>query len=86
MIASASRYSTPPEIAELYRVDPNKILGWIRRGELRTVNVATSTGGRPRYRISPADLAAFEAARAAGPAPRVSRVRRRKDPQIVEFF
>ena len=65
--------------------DPAKVLGWIKRGELRAVNVATHTGGRPRYRIGPADLAIFEAARAAGPAPKVTRCRR-KDPGIIQFF
>lgn len=77
-------YLTPPVVAERYGVDVKKIVGWIRRGELRAVNVATCTGGRPRYRISPADLAAFEVARSAGPQPRV--VRRKKDPSVIEFF
>ncbi len=79
-------YFSPPEIAERFGVDAHKVLGWIRRGELRALNVATTTGGRPRFRISPADLAAFEASRSAGPPPKISRIRRRRDPQIVEFF
>lgn len=78
-------YLTPPQVAECYGVDVKKIVGWIKRGELRAVNVATTTGGRPRYRISPSDLAAFENARAAGPTPRIAR-RRRKDPGVIEFF
>ena len=78
-------YLTPPQIGEQYGVDPAKVLGWIRRGELRAMNVATTIGGRPRYRIAPADLAAFEAARSAGPTPRVSR-RRRTDPSVIQFF
>jgi hypothetical protein len=86
MIASASRYLTPPQLAERYGVDPNKVLGWIRRGELAAVNVATTTGGRPRWRVSPEALAAFEAARAAGPAPHITRIRRRKDPNVIEYF
>ena len=80
-----SIYLSPPEVARRYGVDPAKVLGWIRRGELRALNVATHTGGRPRYRISPADLAVFEAARAAGPAPKVTR-RRRKDAGVIQFF
>ncbi len=81
----ASAYLTPPEIARRFSVDAAKILTWIRSGELRAINTATTTGGRPRYRISPADLAAFEASRAAGPQPRVVR-RRRKTPGITDFF
>ena len=79
------RYLSPPEIAKRYGCDSHKILTWIRSGELHAVNMATTTGGRPRWRISPSDLALFEAARAAGPAPKAIR-RRRRDPSIVEFF
>jgi len=56
-------YHTPPEVARRLRVNAEKVLGWIRRGELRAVNVADRLGRRPRYRIALADLLAFEAAR-----------------------
>ena len=79
-------YSTPAAVAKRLGVDVHKILTWIRRGELRAVDVSTTTGGRPRYRISEADLAVFLAARAAGPEPRISRIRRRKDPSVIEYF
>ncbi|MCD4728168.1 MAG: helix-turn-helix domain-containing protein [Pirellulales bacterium] len=81
----ASPYLTPPAVAKRLAVDPAKILAWIRSGELRAVNTATTITGRPRYKISPADLAAFEAARAAGPTPKVVR-RRRKDPSATQYF
>jgi excisionase family DNA binding protein len=74
--ALPSRYLSPPEIADRFGVDPAKVVGWIRKGELRAVNVGNGPS-RPRYRISPADLAAFEAGRAAGPRPKITRVRRR---------
>ena len=73
----ASPYLTPPAVAERFAVDTHKVLGWIKRGELRAIDVATSTGGRPRYRISPSDLALFEASRSATPQPKVSRIRRK---------
>jgi excisionase family DNA binding protein len=81
----ASRYLTPPEIAKRYGVDEHKVHHWIQTGELPAVNVATNTGGRPRYRISPSDLAIFELARTVGPQVKAVR-RRRKDPLIHEFF
>jgi excisionase family DNA binding protein len=59
---------TPPEVARLWGVSPDKVLAWIAGGELRAVNAATRPGGRPRWLIDRADLAAFEAARAARPA------------------
>lgn len=83
---STIRYLSPPQVAERFTVDTHKVLGWIKRGELRAINVASTTGSRPRFRVSPSDLAAFEAARSAMPQPKVSRIRRRKDPSIIEFF
>lgn len=50
-------YLTPPEVAKLLRVSHEKLLGWIRRGELAAVNVGN--GNRPRFRINPDDLDAF---------------------------
>jgi excisionase family DNA binding protein len=82
--STPSRYFSPPEIAERFGVDPAKVVGWIRKGEMRAVNVGNGSS-RPRYRISPADLATFEASRAVQPpAPRVRR--RRTDPNVVQFF
>ena len=81
----ASQYLSPPQVAKRLAVDAHKVIGWIRRGELRAVNVAADTEGRPRYRIAPADLAVFLATRSAGPTPKAIR-RRRKDPLITEFF
>ena len=79
-------YLSPPEVAERYHVDVHKIIGWIRTGQLAAINVGTTTGKRPRYRISPSDLAAFEQRRSAGPQPKISRVRRHKDPNVIQFF
>lgn len=63
-----------------------KILTWIKSGELKAVNVATCVGGLPRWRISPADLDAFDSARAAVPQAPVTRRPRRKSGHVVEFF
>jgi hypothetical protein len=79
-------WHTPPELAAEYRVDPAKIRALIESGELIAVNLAASTSSRPRYRISPAAKAAFEASRSAGPQPKITRCRRRRDPSVIEFF
>jgi len=79
------RFLTPPQVARRLAVSPDKVIGWIRAGELRAVHVVRSLGGRPRWRIDPADLAVFEARRSAGPTPKPVRLRRR-DPQVIEFF
>lgn len=79
-------YTTVPQIAERFGVKPEKIVAWIRTGELRAMNVAQRAGGRPRYRINPADLADFENRRAiistTKPAPR----KRRHDGDVIQFF
>jgi len=77
---------TPPEIARRLRVSPEKVLGWIRSGELRAINVAARPTGRPRFRIEPADLSAFEERR-SGHAPRATlKKKRKKDSSVIEFF
>ncbi|MFZ1933583.1 MAG: DNA-binding protein [Thermoguttaceae bacterium] len=76
---------TPPELAKQWGIDVQKVLYWIKAGELRAINLATRRDGRPRYAIDQADIAIFEAARAVTPpAPRIRR--RRVDPSIIQFF
>lgn len=68
MTAEASgAYLTPPEIAKLLRVSPEKVLGWIRRGKLKAVNVGD--GFRPRYRVSRENLDVFLKSREVQPPP-----------------
>ncbi len=55
----------PSEIAATEGVKVEKVLSWIRSGQLLATNMATNLGGRPQWRIDPADLAAFKAARAS---------------------
>jgi hypothetical protein len=81
---TANPYFTPPEVAETLRGDQMKVHGWIRKGELRAVNVASSGTIRPRWRISQADLADFLAGRTAAPQPPVSR--RKQRPGVTEYF
>lgn len=69
---------TPGEIARERRVSINKVLTWIHSGELTAVNYATHLNGeRPRYRISRAALAAFDAARCNVP-PQPQPIRKRR--------
>jgi len=77
---------TPPKIAERLGVSPDKVRGWTAKGELPATNVATGSGGRPRYRISETDLTEFQEKRQpSGPPPKPPR-RRKKDPHVIEFF
>lgn len=80
-----SRWQTPPQVAEDYGVDPHRVVAWIKSGKLHAINVSDGLQ-RPRYRISPEALVAFELARSAGPEPKVSRIRRHKPEGVIEFF
>lgn len=79
-------YLSPQDIATSRGINVLKPLTWIKTGELRAVNMATKPGGLPRWRIAPADLEAFDAARAAVPQAPVTRRARRKAGHVVEFF
>ena len=77
---------TPPALAKQWGVSADKVLAFIRRGELRAIDISTNRGGRPRYLIDRKDIEAFELSRAViPPAPRQKR-RRWRDPAIKEYF
>jgi excisionase family DNA binding protein len=82
---SLERFLTPPEVARRYGVSAEKVIGWIRRGELRAINLAARRGRRPRWRIGQADLLAFENRRAA--IPEAPQPRRRRTPDdVIQYF
>lgn len=77
---ASEAYLTPPEVAKLLRVSHQKVMVWIRRGELRAFNVGN--GNRPRYRVGRDSLDAFTAAREVQPlAPQARRPLRRPLPE-----
>jgi hypothetical protein len=83
------RKYTVPQLARLWGVSTNKILAFVRSGELRATNLALHTSARPRYAIDIADIEAFEAARAVVPDGGESatrRLRRRAASNVKEFF
>ena len=83
MAESNQVWLTPPEIAELLRVNPDKVRGWIADGHLRAVNI--SDGSRPRYRVSQDDLDAFLAVRSTTKPPKRKQERRRPE-NVIEFY
>lgn len=76
------------DVAAYFTVTEHTVLGWIRSGELRAINVGRQrTGGKPRWRITTAALEAFEAARAATPpAPKPARRRRQPASEVIRFY
>ena len=88
MADSSRRKLTPRHLAKRYGVSVDKILTWIRSGELRAITAATKLGGRPRFLIDEDDVREFETCRAVQ-ASRISQKRKRRQGRqrdVIEFF
>ena len=83
---SARQKLTPPELARTWGIKPDKVLAWIRSGELRAINVATDQLGRPRYLIDPNEVEAFEQRRAVVERPVLCRRRGRRNNGVPHYF
>lgn len=70
-------YMTPPAVARRLAIKPERVIEFVRSGELAAVNVARRGCRRPRFRISPDALARFEAARSGASPVALPRQRRR---------
>jgi len=74
---------TVADLCQRWRVGPDKIHGFLRRGELVGVNVATHLSARPQWRVSREAVEAFERRRSSAPPPKPPRRRRM---QMVDYF
>lgn len=73
-VAEALRVYSPPMLAKRYGVSVDKVIRWILAGELVAMNLATTTTGRPRYKITQEAVESFEARRTIlSPPPRRTR-------------
>lgn len=77
---------TVQEVAQRYRVSPDKVRGWIGRGELRAINTASALCARPRWVIPPEALVEFELARRGGIAVRKPKSKRRRQAHLIDFY
>jgi Helix-turn-helix domain len=80
------RTFTVRDLCERYSVNQHNVLGWIRSGELRAINVGRRIAGkRPRWRVTQEALNSFELLRASTPPP--PPVRRQKLPaDFIKFY
>jgi hypothetical protein len=85
MPTSATAGYTVADLCRRWRIGEDKLRGFLRRGELVGVNVATDPAGKPQWRVTAESVAAFESRRSSVPAPKLQR--RRKMPiGFVDFF
>jgi|GEM_PF-3527680 len=83
---SDRQFQTVPQVAEMLGVGPNKILGWIRTGDIVATDLSQSQNARPRWHIATAEVDRFVAARRSVPATTPIPVSHRKPKSsIVEF-
>ena len=75
-------YLTPPQIAKLLGINPDKVRKWIMSGEMRAANVSDSDQ-RPRWRVHRDDFRECLAKRANRPT---SVVRRRPRLSAIKQF
>ena len=74
------RKLSPREVSEQWGIATDRVLGWIRSGQLRAINAAgDARSKKPRWLIDVEDLAAFERSRSTSPvsSPNPSRRSRR---------
>jgi hypothetical protein len=58
-----SRRLTVADVAENYGVKEEVVLGWIREGVLKAIDIRAVGKSRPKWRITPTALAEFDMAR-----------------------
>ena len=86
MSATLKRKYTPPEVAKLWGISPDKVVAWIRAGELRAIDASTSRSQRPRYLIDIEDLRDFEARRSVSPPPKPRPREKKSTGSVIEFY
>ena len=73
------------DICDKFAVGEHTVLGWIRRGELKAINVSRKPTGRPKWRVTQEALQEFELARTPTPTPPRTR-RRKRAGDVIEFY
>lgn len=76
---------TVAELCRRWRVGQTKVLGFIRRGELIGLNVATTLSGRPIWRVTQESVDRFETRRSSAPQPRPPR-RRTRRADVIDYY
>ena len=84
MLPSPTTGYTVADLAKRWRIGRDKVRGFLRRGELIGVNVASNLSAKPQWRITPESAEAFERRRTSAPPPKPPR--RRKRSYAIDFY
>lgn len=76
---------TVSDLAKRFRVSPDKVRNWIKRGDLSAINTADRRCGRPRFVVTVDALAAFERGRQAA-TPAAPKPSRRKRITGIDYY
>lgn len=74
------------DIEDRYQVRQHTVLGWIRSGELKAINVRRSGSKRPSWRITEEALQEFEERRVNGTPLGENKKRKRRKPVVNSRF
>ena len=75
---------TVEDLAARFRVSPDKIRGWIKRGILRAINTADVACAKPRFVSTLEMVSEFEQSRSVSKP--VKPVRRKRKTEAIDFF
>ncbi|HEY2411589.1 MAG TPA: helix-turn-helix domain-containing protein [Pirellulaceae bacterium] len=84
--AKPERWLSPPAIASLLGCKAEKVISFIKNGEISAVNIASNLLGRPRYRISPEAFEKFLQRRSCMPETKPVRRPRRNGNYTPKYF
>lgn len=85
-VRTRRRMLTPPELARIWGCKPDKVLAFIKSGQLRAIDLSERRDKRPRFRIDPADVELFETARQVVPKLPAARRVKRNGTGVKEYF
>lgn len=78
---------TVQDVKKRYAVSEQTVIGWIKSGELKAVNVGRKLGNKkPRWRISEEAIKAFEASRTPTLEIAAPRKIRKRSGDVIEFI
>lgn len=84
MIDTALQGYSVADLCLRWKVGPDKVRAFLRKGELVGINVATNLSAKPQWRVTRESVELFERRRSTTPPPKPARRHRRR--QEIDFY